>query len=328
MPRAVPPDDGAPVTLIALVASAGGLEAIAATLEDLPEDLPAAIVVLIHQEPGRPDAVLGDLLARRSALPVAVAVDGDGLRPGTVAVVPPGTHALVTCDRRLSLIEAGDFPPHRPSADLLLASMATALGSGAVAVVLSGGGHDGATGATAVHVHGGTVLATSEATSAVFSMPDATIRRDHAIDAVVDLADLPGALVPLVADREAARSAGGRRAAPDPTAVAESEIADAVSRLYKEHLGRGPTRARTTLAHDVVVCVVEGIALPLERTLVERGAAEIADRARGAAQQQLSTRMAAAVEAVTGRGVRSHVSGTSIEDGAATEVFLLTRADR
>jgi two-component system chemotaxis response regulator CheB len=107
------------------------------------------------------------------------------LRAGRVQVIPSGRHLLVTRDQTTALIVSGAFPPSRPSADLLLATLATACGPRAVAVVLSGNGHDGATGATAVHDLGGTVVASDEATSEVFAMPAATIAREQAVDHVL-----------------------------------------------------------------------------------------------------------------------------------------------
>jgi hypothetical protein len=93
------------------------------------------------------------------------------------------------------LIASGASPPSRPSADLLLATLATVCGPRATAVVLSGGGHDGATGATAVHDFGGTVLASSELTSQYFSMPRAAIERGSVIDGIVPLGELAALLV-------------------------------------------------------------------------------------------------------------------------------------
>jgi two-component system chemotaxis response regulator CheB len=65
-------------------------------------------------------------------------------------------------------------------------------------VVLSGGGHDGATGASAIHRFGGTVLASSEATSTHFSMPQATIDRETVIDEIVALSDFGDLLASMV----------------------------------------------------------------------------------------------------------------------------------
>ena len=64
--------------------------------------------------------------------------------------------------------------------------------------MLSGGGHDGATGATAIHAFGGTVLATDEPSSREFSMPLAAIKRDDAVDDIVALDDVADRLIELV----------------------------------------------------------------------------------------------------------------------------------
>jgi two-component system chemotaxis response regulator CheB len=197
-PSPVAPGAQAGFPVVALVASAGGLEAVSRVLGPLPEDLPAAIVVLIHQSPDRV-SVIAEILARRCAMPVAAAEHGSRLFPATVIVAPPGRHVLIGPGPTVGLIVSGAVPPSRPSADLLLATLATAVGPSAIAVVLSGGGHDGATGATAVHRYGGTVLASDAASSESFSMPLAAIERDHAVDHVVDLDAIPGLLQELVA---------------------------------------------------------------------------------------------------------------------------------
>ena len=188
---------GEDLRVIALVASAGGLDAVSTVLSGLAADLGAAVIVLIHQEPHRENALVY-LLGRRSSLPVAAAEDGGRLRAGHVVVAPPGKHTLVTPRHTTALIVSGATPPSRPSADLLLTTLAIACGARATAAVLSGAGHDGATGATAVHHFGGTVLASTEASSQYFSMPRATIERDHVIDGVVALEEMAQALSTIV----------------------------------------------------------------------------------------------------------------------------------
>ena len=113
--------------VVALIASAGGLEAVSIVLEGLPEDLHAAVVVLIHQAPDRENALV-QILQRRSRLPVVAARDDALLIAGTVVVAPPGKHPLVTSGARTVLIVSGASPPSRPSADLLRATLATACG--------------------------------------------------------------------------------------------------------------------------------------------------------------------------------------------------------
>jgi two-component system chemotaxis response regulator CheB len=188
---------GEEVSVVALVASAGGLDAVSRVLGPLPERFAAATLVLIHQAPDRVSRLV-EILGRRCALPVAPAEHGGALQPGRVVVAPPGRHTLITPGLGIALIESGAFPPSRPSADLLLTTLAVAVGGRAIAAVLSGGGHDGATGASAIHAFGGTVLATDEPSSREFSMPLAAIKRDDAVDAIVPLDDVAARLIALV----------------------------------------------------------------------------------------------------------------------------------
>jgi two-component system chemotaxis response regulator CheB len=192
--RAQPSEDAWPI--VALVASSGGVDALSRVLAPLPAELPVAVVALLHLPPEH-ESALPEILQRGTALDVRAARDGDRLEPGVVLVAPPGCHTLVTPELEVVLIQSGPFPPSRPSADLLLTTLAVAAGRRLIAVVLSGEGRDGATGATAVHRFGGTVLATDATSSRHFAMPSETIRRDSAVDHVVDLDALPALLTQL-----------------------------------------------------------------------------------------------------------------------------------
>lgn len=183
--------------LVALVSSAGGLEALIRVLAPLPADFPAAVIALQHHDPDRPSE-LAAILAQRCSLKVAVAEDGTKPVPSCISVAPPGKHVLLRQDGTLALIASGGYPPHRPSADLLLVSLALIAGERTIAVVLSGKGNDGATGATAVHDFGGVVIAADEASSQEFSMPAATIGRDDAVDHVVHVDHIANLLEQLV----------------------------------------------------------------------------------------------------------------------------------
>jgi len=178
------------IPVLALVASAGGLDALVRVLSPLPSDLPAAVLVIQHQDPTGPADRLADLLQARTALAVRAARDGDHLRPGLVLVAPPATPMIVTPHAGLGLIDSGGVPPWRPSADLLLATLAVTCGPRTLAVVLTGRGHDTQAGIRAVHHCGGTVLAQDEATAEQFGMPGAAIATGlvHAVYPLRDLA--------------------------------------------------------------------------------------------------------------------------------------------
>jgi two-component system chemotaxis response regulator CheB len=183
---------------VALVASAGGLDALFRVLAPLPADLPAAVLVLLHQDPTR-SSELVDLLRRRTKLTVEMADTDRPMRPGTVLVVPPGHHLLVTAAARVGLIVSGVAPPSRPSADLLLATLAVTCGRRALAVVLTGMGHDGQAGVRAIAHCGGTVLAQDEATARFHAMPAAAIATRH-VQKILALDDIARAVIGHVSD--------------------------------------------------------------------------------------------------------------------------------
>jgi two-component system chemotaxis response regulator CheB len=184
--------------VVALVCSTGGLDALSRVLRPLPASFGAALLVLQHLDPDTTSG-LTRILTRRTVLPVSDAREGDVLTAGTILVAPSGQHTLITGQGTVALIESGARPPYRPSADLLLTSLALAVGPRAVAVVLSGHGIDGATGATAVHHFGGMVIASDEATSTEYSMPGATIGRDTIVDHAIALDEIAALLLTLTA---------------------------------------------------------------------------------------------------------------------------------
>jgi two-component system chemotaxis response regulator CheB len=179
--------------VVAIIASAGGMDALPQVLEPLPEDLPAAVLVALHQEPERVSE-LARILDRRTRLTVELAQTDMAMRPGVVLVVPPGRHLLVTSQARIGLIETGALPPARPSGDLLLATLAVTCGPRALAVILTGSGHDAQAGVRAVVHCGGTALAQDEGSSKVFSMPAAAIATDK-VSQILAVGDIAAAIV-------------------------------------------------------------------------------------------------------------------------------------
>jgi two-component system, chemotaxis family, protein-glutamate methylesterase/glutaminase len=183
--------------VVALVSSVGGLDALTHVLRVIPADFPACVVVLQHANPAGASH-LAALLDRVGPLPVVEARDGAALAPGRALVAPSGFHTLISHDRVVALVKSGKWPPSRPSADLLLVSLAVAIGRDAIAVVLTGFGHDGAAGATAIKRLGGVLIASSIATSQEPSMPEAAIDTGM-VDHVLPLEEIGEVLKQLVA---------------------------------------------------------------------------------------------------------------------------------
>jgi len=182
--------------VVAIVGSAGAISAMERVLADLPSDLRAAVIIVLHLTPQH-RSVLPAILARKTPLAVKPAANGDVLIPGTVYVAPPDAHLIVNGDGALQL-ERSELVHHvRPSADALLLSIAKDYRGRCLAVVLSGTGIDGAAGAAAVKRAGGTVLAQDEATSQHFGMPGAAILAGG-VDNVLALDEIGRAVLDFV----------------------------------------------------------------------------------------------------------------------------------
>ena len=178
--------------IVVLGASAGGPLALGDVLEELPSDVDAAVVVVLHLL-ARHRSLLADVLARRTALPVAQASDGETLQAAHVYVAPPDRH-LVFADHRIGLVDTPPRDHHRPSIDATFESAADAFGRDTIAVVLTGLGSDGAAGAERVHACGGTVIAQEHAEYP--SMPYAAIATG-VVDRVLSLGSIAPAIVEL-----------------------------------------------------------------------------------------------------------------------------------
>jgi len=166
--------DPSVATVVGVAASAGGPTALAEVLGLLPADFGLPVLVVQHISDGYAKG-LASWLDGVIPLPVRLARDGERAGPG-VAIAPDGAHLLLTPDGRLRLDRQTVRGFHRPSADVLLESLAHARGPGAVAVVLTGIGRDGAAGVAAVRAAGGVALAEHFDDASLPGMPAAARR--------------------------------------------------------------------------------------------------------------------------------------------------------
>lgn len=171
------PPRRAPPALIAIGASTGGIEALQIMLQGFPADCPPTLVV--QHINGRFAAGLARRLDRRCAPTVTLAEPHLPLRAGHVYLAPGNERHLTL--RRTDSLHTRAWPGpktagHRPSVDVLFASVAEVLGDKAVGILLSGMGQDGARGLLAMAGAGALTIVQDEASCAVFGMPRAAIR--------------------------------------------------------------------------------------------------------------------------------------------------------
>lgn len=182
--------------IVAVAASAGGVQALRIVLCELPSDFPVPIVVVQHLGPHH-RSLLPEILARACQVGVKQAEEGETLRPQTAYIAPPNQHLLVNGDGTLSLSHSELVHFVRPSADLLFESVAASYGDQAIGVVLTGMGRDATMGVQAMDKMGGLVIAEDPDTAEFPGMPNAAVETG-AVDEIVPLKEIAARLVELV----------------------------------------------------------------------------------------------------------------------------------
>src|SRR5262245_11117131 len=151
--------------VVAVGASTGGPQVLQEILTHLPASFPLPVVVVQHIAPGFV-AGLVDWLRPQCALPTEVAASGVRLDCPGIFVAPTGQH-LVVRGHMLALTSDPPVSGHRPSATVLLQSVARDYGDASVGVLLTGMGDDGAVGLRDVKRAGGVTIAQDEASAVV-----------------------------------------------------------------------------------------------------------------------------------------------------------------
>jgi uncharacterized protein YbcI len=102
-----------------------------------------------------------------------------------------------------------------------------------------------------------------------------------------------------------------------------ASISNAIVGIHSKHYGKGPTKAKTYLIDDMVVCVMQDVFTTVERTLIEVGKGELVREVRTSFQYSLRDEFIDAVSAAVGRRPRSFMSQIDCDADMAIEFFLL-----
>ena len=199
--------DGAAVPVVAIGASAGGIEPLCELVSRLEPGTGACYVVIQHLAPDR-DSRLHELLDARTAMSVAQIRDGDPVRPDTVVLVPPGNSAVLEgATLRLAPRDPAE-PVFRPI-DRFFASVAASRGRDGYCVVLSGTGTDGAAGLKEVKTAGGYAIAQEREGARFPGMPDSAVATGM-VDLVLSAKEIAPRLQEILYHRAAlGRDEGG-----------------------------------------------------------------------------------------------------------------------
>src|SRR6266404_7919579 len=158
--------------VVAIGASAGGLEAMTQLLKHLPARTGMAFVLVQHLDPTH-ESALTSLLSRLTEMPVSEASNNMPLRQNQICVIPPNKLMGVS-GRRLKLSPRKDTVSNLPI-DQFFGSLAEEEGNRAVGVILSGNGSDGTRGLEAIKAAGGITFAQEEKSAKYPAMPGSAI---------------------------------------------------------------------------------------------------------------------------------------------------------
>src|SRR5262245_49258440 len=181
--------------VIVIGASSGGVEVLTKLVAGLPDDLPAAVFVVLHVRPDMPSQ-LPAILNRAGRMPVAHAVDQEPVRRGRIYVAPPGMQTYIQRGR-IAVRRGPRENNHRPAIDPLFRTAAHHYGPRVIGVVLSGARDDGSAGLRAVKHAGGVAIVQDPEDAAFPDMPVHAIESVE-VDYCLPSAELAATLVALV----------------------------------------------------------------------------------------------------------------------------------
>lgn len=183
-PRAIP--------IVAIGASAGGLQAAAKLIDSLPATSGMAFILVQHLDPTH-KSLMAELLAEHTTMKVIEATDGCSLEPNQIHVIPPGRYLSVR-GGTVHLSPPQALHGARLPFDFLLGSLAEGCGGRSVCVVLSGTGADGSKGIAALKAAGGYVIAQKPEEAEYDGMPRSAIATGL-VDQILLLPKIPQALI-------------------------------------------------------------------------------------------------------------------------------------
>lgn len=179
--------------VVAIGSSTGGPQALHSILSTMPHDINATILIVQHIAQGFTEGLV-DWLASSSALKISIGVSGRTIEPGEAIIAPEGRHMVVNNSNQVRLVDYEYPGPHKPSANVLLDSVAQYYGNKSIGVILTGMGNDGALGIKTIHDSGGHTIAQDSETSAIFGMAKEAIKMGG-VDEVLPLPDITDAIL-------------------------------------------------------------------------------------------------------------------------------------
>ncbi len=185
--------------VVAIGSSTGGPQALGELLRALSSIRAWPILCVQHMSPGFLEGMIS-WLGTQTTLPVGLARHGEMPKPGQVYFAPEDAHLKVRLDGSLAVERDGPVDGHRPSATVLLSSVARTYGNAGIGVLLTGMGADGARGLLEMSQVGATTMAQDEESSVVYGMARQALEIG-AVQKTTSLSDIGRALLAIAEER-------------------------------------------------------------------------------------------------------------------------------
>jgi two-component system CheB/CheR fusion protein len=179
-------------SIVAIGASAGGLEALEIFLRSVPVKCGMAFVIVQHLDPSR-QGLLPELLQRATPMPVTQVTDRLKVQPDQVYVIPPN-HDMSLLNGTLHLLEPSGAHGLRLPIDFFFRSVAQDQREHSIGVILSGMGSDGTHGLQKIKENAGIVFVQAPQSAKFDAMPRSAIDAGLA-DVIAPVEELPGKII-------------------------------------------------------------------------------------------------------------------------------------
>jgi two-component system CheB/CheR fusion protein len=234
-----PPDSSDGFLIVAIGASAGGIEAFTELIRSLPKDTGMAFVLIQHLDP-KHRSMLSELVSKETAMQVAEVTDGMKVEPDHVYVIPPNTSMSIK-DHALQLEPRVETRGGHMPIDRFMRSLATDLRNQSVGVILSGTGTDGTLGMAEIQAQGGVTFAQDESTAKYDGMPRSAIS-SGCVDYVLAPNEIALDLARIAKHPYATRE----KAAERPASTEDSSGLGAIFKILRQATGHDFAHYRQT----------------------------------------------------------------------------------
>jgi two-component system CheB/CheR fusion protein len=261
--------EGGPTSyIVALGASAGGLEALLSFFEATPSDTGLGYVVVVHLAPDHV-SLLPELLQKKTKMPVRTAVDGELVEPDRVYVIPPNSEMGIL-NGSLQVMKGVQIKRPILPIDAFFRSLADDRGSHAICAVLSGTGTDGVLGVRAIKGHAGMAMVQDPESAGYDGMPKSAVATGLA-DYVLEPAEMPARAIDYVRHKASAK------------VTADGAVDEALSKIYLV--------LRTRTGHDFSLYKEKTIRRRLERRMTVHQMRDVSAYVRYLRESERETRI-------------------------------------